>query len=64
MTKLLIWLDNGQNIQTQSNVAADLAGLVNAPGGQVIYSCTDLYSGQTMHIVLAHIVCFQDVSIP
>lgn len=51
----LIYLDNGQSVQTQSNSAADIAGLVNA-GTPKIYQCTDAMTGQQQYIVTAHIV--------
>lgn len=53
--KTLIYLDNGQSIQTQSNTAADVAGLVNS-GQQKIYQCVDLFNGQQHYVVVAHIV--------
>jgi hypothetical protein len=53
--RTLIYLDNGQSIRTDSNPAADIAGLVNA-GVQNIYTCEDADSGETQHIVVQHIV--------
>lgn len=52
----LIFLTNGQSVQTQDNTPDDIAGLINA-GGQKIYTCTDAFPPhQTHHIVVEHIV--------
>lgn len=51
----IIYLGNGQSVQTQTNSAADIAGLVNA-GTQKIYQCTDAFNGHQHYIVVAHIV--------
>jgi hypothetical protein len=59
-TKTLIQLDNGQNVWTQSNVAADIAGLINA-GSQKIYACTEYTTGQPHNIVVSHIIDVIDV---
>lgn len=61
-TKLIINLTTGQGIQTQSNSAADLAGLVNA-GTQKIYTCTDLFTGHDHNIVVAQISDFYEVNV-
>jgi len=61
-TKLIINLDNGQGIQTQSNSAADLAGLVNA-GVQKIYTGTNLFTGHDHQIVVSHITDFYEVNV-
>lgn len=53
---------NGQSIQTASNVAADLAGLINA-GVQKIYACTDHVTGQPVFLVVDKITQFQDIHV-
>lgn len=58
--KTLIYLTNGQSVQTQSNTAADVAGLVNA-GTPKIYQCADLMTGQQQYIVTAHIVSVTEI---
>lgn len=53
--KTLIQLLDGNNVWTQTNSAADIAGLINA-GVQKIYQCTEMTTGQTHNIVVANIV--------
>jgi hypothetical protein len=53
---------NGQSIQTASNGAADLAGLVNA-GEEKIYACTDHITGQPVFLVVDQITQFQDIHV-
>jgi hypothetical protein len=59
---LLIFMANGQSIQTASNGAADLAGLVNA-GEEKIYACTDHITGQPVFLVVDQITQFQDIHV-
>ena len=59
MTKLIINLTGGVSVQTQSNVAADLAGLINAATDK-IYTCTDLFNGHTTYVVVDQIISFAD----
>jgi hypothetical protein len=55
-----IYLTNGQSVQTTSNNAADIAGLVNA-GTPKIYQCNDAQDPNLTHnIVTAHIVDVYD----
>jgi hypothetical protein len=64
MTHLIIWVEGGLNFQTRSNVAADLAGLINAQGQPdvpSVYSCTNLFDNATVYIRVDKIVAFQDV---
>lgn len=61
-TKLIINLSTGQSVQTQTNSAADVAGLVNA-GVQKIYTCTDLFTGHDHNIVVAQISDFYEVNV-
>lgn len=58
--KTLIQLANNQNVWTQSNSAADIAGLINA-GVDKIYQCTEMTTGQVHNIVVAHIVDVMEV---
>jgi len=54
--KTYIFLDNGQSVQTTTNVPSDIAGLINA-GVQKIYTCLDALNSATTHyIVVSHIV--------
>lgn len=55
----IIFLANGQSVQTRDNTAADIAGLVNA-GAQKIYTCADAFSPEVQHnIVISNIVDVQ-----
>ena len=60
-TKLIINLDNGQGVQTQSFDTGDLAGAVGAAVATV--SPVDLYTGNTHVIVVSHITDFYEAHI-
>lgn len=50
----VIFLDNGQSVQTDNNTPQEIAGMVNA-GTQKIYECTDAMTGKIQEIVVSHI---------
>jgi hypothetical protein len=56
MTKTLIFLDNGQSVQTDGSHAADIAGLINE-GLVKSFTVIDLFPPHATHyIVTSHIV--------